>query len=120
MKQRIHADIIRIEIGGTTLKIADQPTIELEFSAIDAGGGFHDPILDFVYTIELAESQNISQKKQSILLQLADPGHKKNQTEIIYEGNLNKVNKDQVEGMGRLKDEAVSRGMVEFVMRSLR
>jgi len=120
MKQRLHAHIEQIEVDGRPLELKEVPKAELEFSAIDTGGGFHDPIFDFAFTIAPADRQWSPDKERTIRLRLCDPSDSENKLEILYDGQLQKIAGGKVEGTGRLKDEAVSRKMIGFVMRCLR
>src|SRR5699024_3661332 len=107
MKQRLHARIEQIEVDGRSLELKGVPLAELEFSAIDTGGGFHDPIFDLVFTIAPGDGQWASGKEHTIRLLLCDPSDNKNKLEIFYDGRLQKIAEGKAEGMGRLKDEEV-------------
>src|SRR5699024_223105 len=121
MKQRIRVPIEQIEIDGKPLELKrQQPLAELELSAIDTGGSFHDPILDFRYTIEPANRQQLPKSDQVVILQLCDPYDEENTIEIQYDGRLHEQGKNRIEGMGRLKGETMSRNIMCFVMRCVR
>lgn len=95
--------------------------IELEFSAIDTGGGFHDPILDFAYELSAdGSAQFLEDETHQIRLTLQDPLDKENRLELSYQGKLLMKENHRLEGMGRLKDDEMSREITRFVMRSVR
>lgn len=120
MKQWITAIIERITIDEDVLPLPDQPDIELEFSAIDTGGGFHDPILDFTYQIPADKEALPQQDEYVVTLLIRDPADESNQLTIAHHGPLKQENGRYLEGMGRLKDEKIDRDMVKFIMRCLR
>lgn len=118
MKQQVVVVITKVDIDGEDWPLAKPEDIELEFSAIDSGGGFHDPILDFAYELETDESsKNIAEGVHQITLYLQDPSEEENTLEIVYEGALKWID-GRVEGMGRLKDEEMDRDIAKFVMKS--
>lgn len=120
MKQRTTALIDSITVDGKSLDLSGRTEIEIEFSAIDTGGGFHDPILDFSYLLEGVELEETPQQAYDISLQVHDPADKENQVAINYRAKLNPKDDSSFEAMGRLKDDKVNREMVKFVMRSVR
>lgn len=121
MKQQALVVITKVEIDGEDWPLIKPENIELEFSAIDTGGGFHDPILDFTYELEVEESdKHIAEGTHQIKLYLQDPSDADNTLNILYEGALNWVDDNRLEGMGRLKDKDMSREIVKFVFRSVR
>ncbi len=121
MKQQVVVVIRKVVINGEDWPLAKPEDIELEFSAIDSGGGFRDPILDFAYELEADESsKQLAEGAHQITLYLQDPSDEGNTLEIGYEGSLNWIADNRVEGMGRLKDENMSRDIMKFVMRSVR
>ncbi|MCW9707136.1 hypothetical protein [Fodinibius salsisoli] len=121
MKQQTTVVITKVEIDGEVWPLDEPEDIELEFSAIDTGGGFHDPILDFAYELSAEEQAAYLQEDlYDITLYLQDPAHEENSLEVAYEGRLKLTDNDRLEGTGRLKDEDMSRDIVKFVIRSVR
>lgn len=120
MKQRTTALIDSISVNGEPLDLSGRTEIEIEFSAIDTGGGFHDPILDFSYLLENVDIEESSQQSYDISLKVHDPTDEENRVAINYRGKLTRKTDTGYEAMGRLKDDKVSRDMVKFVMRSVR
>lgn len=120
MKQRITAIIERITIDEDVLFLTDQPSVELEFSAIDTGGGFHDPILDFEFKLAVEKREVREQTNHNIILMIRDPADRENTLSLAYQGKLKQVDGRFFRGMGRLQDEHVSRDTVKFIMRCLR
>ena len=120
MKQRTTALIDAIIVDGQPLGLSDPTEIEIEFSAIDTGGGFHDPILDFSYLLEGVTIEGAADQIHEIRLEVRDPSNEDNQVAITYQGGLAPKADNRYEAMGRLKDNNVTRDMVAFVMRSVR
>ena len=120
MKQRTTALIDSISVNGHSLGLSAPAEIEIEFSAIDTGGGFHDPILDFSYLLEGVTIEGAADQTHEIRLELRDPSNEDNQIVIAYQGELASQADNKYEAMGRLKDDNVTRDMVAFVMRSVR
>ena len=120
MKQRTTAFIDSITVDDQPLDLSAHTEIEIEFSAIDTGGGFHDPILDFSYLLEGITIEEREGQVYDLSLEVRDPSDEENQVAINYRGTLTRQAEGSYEAMGRLKDDNVSRSMVKFVMRSVR
>lgn len=121
MKQQVVVFIKKLDVDGKDFPLAKPEDIKLELSAIDSGGGFRDPILDFAFEIEAGElSREFAEGMNQITLHLQDPSDEGNTLEVTYEGTLNWIEEDRLEGMGRLKDENMSRDIMKFVMQSVR
>lgn len=121
MKIQTSARIKTLAINGSPQKIPADQTIDLEFSAIDTGGGFKDPILDFSFTISKDTVDSIGdEQKSDITLTLSDPDKAGNQVSLLYEGRLQTPEKDKFEINGRLKEEQLSREVIGFVFKLLR
>lgn len=120
MKQQITAVIEKVAIGETTLGLGEQAEIRLEFSAIDTGGGFRDPILDFAYELEVVNGMMTEEAIRPIVLVIREPGDSENRLSFAYEGKLKQVADETLAGMGRLQDGDVTRDMVKFIIRCLR
>ncbi len=92
--------------------------VDLEFSAIDTGGGFKDPILDFSFLLQRLDiSERDKEKKRKIKLLLSDPHDKENEAELLYEKRISSSD-DRING--RLKEDELNKELVEFVLKLLR
>ncbi len=123
MKIQTSAQIETLSISGSPKKIPEGQTIDLEFSAIDTGGGFKDPILDFSFNIPkdaVADLDTGDGQKSGITLALSDPNQEGNQVSFSYESRLQIVEEDQFEINGRLKESQLSREVIDFVFKLLR
>lgn len=120
MKQQTTAIIEKATIDGEIVEPAEQTDITLEFSAIDTGGGFHDPILDFTYKMPVKKRKIVEQTVYHIVLVIREPSDRKNTVTLAYEGKLKQEDGKYLKGMGRLQNEQMSRDIVKFVMRCLR
>jgi hypothetical protein len=121
MKQQTTVVITRVKVDGDVWPQENPTDIELEFSAIDTGGGFHDPILDFTYEFSAdGVGQYGEEKVHQITLNLQDPLDKENTLKISYQGKLLRKDNHRLKGMGRLKNDDMSRDITKFVMRSVR
>lgn len=94
------------------------PDIDLEFSALDTGGGFKDPMLDFSFLLQgLDIRERDKNEKHKIKLMLRDPSDEENEAELIYEERISspaeRIN-------GRLKEDQLSKELIGFVLKLLR
>lgn len=116
MKIQTIATIERISIDGESTNRIDK-SIDLEFSAIDTGGGFKDPILDFSFTIEDSDLLELIEEYQEMRIMLVDPQEEENEASFSYrlEGSISgkQIN-------GRLKEDQLSRTLIGFVLQLLR
>lgn len=121
MKIQTSAEIKILAINGSSQKIPAGQSIDLEFSAIDTGGGFKDPILDFSFTIpkNVVDYNADDGQNSEITLTLSDPDQEGNEASFSYEGRL-QVEEDQFEINGRLKEDQLSREVIDFVFKLLR
>lgn len=120
MKQQTTVIIEKVTIDGEIVEPLEQTDITLEFSAIDTGGGFHDPILDFTYKIPVKKGETTEQAVNHIVLVIRDPSDRRNTVTLVYEGKLKQEDGKYLRGMGRLQNGRMSRDIVKFVMRCLR
>lgn len=120
MKQQITAVIEKVAIDETTLELVEQADITLEFSAIDTGGGFRDPILDFAYELVVVNGTINEETICRMVLDIREPDDKENIISIAYDGTLKQIDGKTLAGMGRLQNGGVTRDMVKFIMRCLR
>lgn len=120
MKQQTTAIIEKVTIDGEIVEPAEQTDITLEFSAIDTGGGFHDPILDFTYKMPVKKRKSVEQAVHHIVLVIRDPPDRKNTVTLVYEGTLKQEDGRYLRGMGRLQNGRMNRDIVKFIMRCLR
>lgn len=121
MKQQTTAVIESVLVDGESLPLARQALIELELSAIDTGGGFHDPILDFVYELKVADEQLLRPaKEQRLRLIVQDPSDAGHALTISYRDELKRLGEHHWQGMGRLSGDQSGREVVTFVMQCVR
>lgn len=119
MKLRTTAQLIHCTIDGGQLNFENPSTIELEFSAIDSGGGFKDPILDFSFEISPVDILKIPEEKKHIITpNLSDP-RRDNEITFSYEGVLNISENGNLIVNGRLKEDQLSDKLVGFVLKRL-
>lgn len=120
MKIQTTALIDELTVDGRTFSLPDEKSIDLEFSAIDTGGGFKDPILDFSFRLQSSRISDWPEAQaQEIILSLQDPGREGNKAELSYEGGV--LDKGEaLEVNGRLKEEQLSRQLIGFVLKLLR
>lgn len=121
MKIQTTAHITSLTVDGETVELDSEHLIELEFSAIDTGGAFRDPILDFSFRIpkqkKVAHSPG---DKHAFELRLADPNNEDRAEYFSYEGALNAREDGYWQANGRLKEEQLSRNVIGFVLQLLR
>jgi hypothetical protein len=117
MKIQTAATISSISINGEPENLKQEKTIELEFSAIDTGGGFKDPILDFSFSIDDVDFSIPKESIKEIEVELTAPQNKENTIAFSYQVNV-QSSENQVNG--RLKDEQLSRELIGFVLQLLR
>lgn len=121
MKIQSTAIIHSLSIGGSSISLPKQQKIEIEFSAIDTGGGFKDPILDFSFELDtkLLPKEDIKDQTPMVVT-LCDPRDEKNTAQFEYEPDLVENIGDDVEINGRLKEDQLQRELIGFVLRHLR
>jgi len=91
--------------------------IQLEFSAIDTGGAFRDPILDFSILLQNVDLGHPSTgKKHNIDLSLTDPAKKDNKIRFSCTCEL-AINDEQLEINGRLHEDEINNELVGFVLK---
>ena len=120
VKIQTTAQINAITIEGNSRNFTNSKTIELEFSAIDAGGGFKDPILDFSFTLEDAVAEFELDQAYQITLTLSNPDKENSEVTFTYEGILKQKNDHIIEVNGRLKEDRLPREVIGFVLQLLR
>ena len=119
MKIQSTAQIDSLKIGSESIAVEDEHTIDIEFSAIDSGGGFKDPILDFSFSVSKAVLSDIETgRKVLIQLTLKDPQNEENTAQFEHEVFLQ--GQESVEINGRLKEDNLSRTLIGFVLQLLR
>ncbi len=121
MKVQTSALIEQINISGTSCNLTGQETIALEFSAIDTGGGFKDPILDFSFSIDKSVIVDFdNEKSHEIILSLSDPQNNDNKITFSFTGQLKQVDEQYLQANGRLKGDQLSRNLIGFVIKRIR
>lgn len=114
MKIQTTALLDKLEINGTSVDVQES-TVELEFSAIDTGGGFKDPMLDF--SAEISTKIPTVTEKQKISIGLSDPQNEENNIEFSYEGEVT-VSDQQINS--RLVESQLNKALIGFVLQLLR
>lgn len=121
MKVQTSALITQIIIGENSCNLNDHQTIELEFSAIDTGGGFKDPILDFSFTIDKSVIVDFNhENNHEITLSLNDPQKSDNEITFSFTGKLERIDEQHLQANGRLKEDQLSRNLIGFVIKRIR
>jgi hypothetical protein len=121
MKIQTSALIKQLIIDGKSFNLAGQQTIDLEFSAIDTGGGFKDPILDFSFLIDESKIAELNDgKNHEITLKLSDPQKDYNETSFSFKGTFKPGGEQNVQANGRLKEDQLSKDLISFVIKRLR
>jgi hypothetical protein len=115
MKIQTTAEIISLKRDGQAIALNQHHTIDLEFSAIDTGGGFKDPMLDF--SIPLSKSIEWSDGQSTVSLTLADPANENKKVSFSFSG---KVTVSQQQINGRIKEDQLNREVIGFVLNLLR
>ncbi len=115
MKIQTQAILDQLLIDGDPLSLVDDQKIALEFSAIDTGGGFKDPMLDF--SISLSGGESIDHKKSEVFLSIQNPENADQVIQLSYEGEITVA---EGEVNGRLTQEALSKEAIGFVFKLLR
>jgi len=119
MKIRSTAHVDSLLIGGESIALDSDRPIDIEFSAIDSGGGFKDPILDFSFSLSKSVLPDIEiYKKVLVEFMLRDPNNQENSARFQHEVLLQEG--EPVEINGRLKEDELSRALIGFVLRLLR
>ncbi|MGD8748056.1 MAG: hypothetical protein PVI44_06280 [Balneolaceae bacterium] len=120
MKIQTTALLEQVVINEKVLELPDSVNIDLEFSAIDTGGGFHDPILDFTFTLNNSWHALTAVDQKSIIeLVLRDPRKDENKAGFSCKCEI-AIGETQTEVNGRLYEEEISRALIGFVMKRFR
>ncbi len=117
MKQRTTAYIKKVELDGKNISLPGEIAADLELSAVDTGGAFRDPIVDFSFTLQGSISNMPANERCKIDLVIGNPRNTDDTINFSYEGMIKSADGQQMEVMGRLQDKQVDREMVRFIMR---
>lgn len=120
MKLRSSCQLIGCTIEEYKLQFDAPSTIELELSAIDTGGGYKDPIIDFSCTVKCSRaSEPAGSQNSSLTLELRNP---QEGTEITFsgEGVVNLAGQNMLEINGRLHENEITDTLIGFVLKSVR
>lgn len=115
MKIQTSAIVDILKINGESIPLDEDQKIALEFSAIDTGGGFKDPMLDFSIPYSGGEATN--HKKSKVSLSLQNPQNAEQVIQLSYEGEITVAER---EVNGRLTQEELTKEVVNFVFKLLR
>lgn len=117
MKLRATAQLTDCAIEGETLNLENPSTIELEFSAIDTGGGFKDPLLDFSFRLDASDSPEIIGDNNHTISPILKDSSSDNEVTFSCEGAINITNSGRLEINGRLKEDQLNDQLIGFVMK---
>lgn len=122
MKIQTNALLKSCSIEGIEMDVPDSKTIELEFSAIDTGGGFRDAILDFSFQVPSSNALDVAEPGDEceIAATIQNPDDSGRMATFSYNTVLSLNDKDELEINGRLKDDHLSRELVGFMLHLLR
>lgn len=124
MKIQTDALLKSCSVDGTPIEVSDTQPIELEFSAVDTGGGFHDAILDFSFVISLNQLDALSSGEISdpceIRATMQNPDEKDRTVSFSCISEPAETDSGGLEINGRLKDDQVSREITGFMLHLLR
>jgi hypothetical protein len=115
MKIQTSAEVRSLKSDGQDIALDQHHNIDLEFSAIDTGGGFKDPMLDFSISFEEPTEWSASQSK--ISLTLVDPNNEEKKVSFLFDGEVTAADR-QING--RIKEDQLSREVIGFVLNLLR
>lgn len=115
MKIQTSALITSLKRDGHEIALDQHHNMDMEFSAIDTGGGFKDPMLDF--SIPLKNSLDWRSAPYTISLTLADPSNKDKKVSFSFNGEVT-VSNHQING--RIKENQLNREVIGFVLNLLR
>lgn len=115
MKIQTSAVVTSLQCDGEVIDLNQHYNIDLEFSAIDTGGGFKDPMLDF--SIPLQQSIQWNEDQPNLSLTLLDPNNEDKEVSFTFEGEVT-VSDQQING--RIKEDQLSRELIGFVLNLLR
>ncbi|WP_138431548.1 hypothetical protein [Fodinibius saliphilus] len=116
MKIQTAAIIDQLLIDDKRVDLAEEHFIELEFSAIDTGGGFKDPILDF--SIKVPDKMPID-VGQLVVVGLRNP--QQEERKVAFEYKMPEEQRgSNIAINGRLKGDQLSREVIGFVLQLLR
>lgn len=110
MKIQSTAIIKALKVDGTPVRLEDNQVIELEFSAIDTGGGFKDPMVD--YSISFSGGNTPDYQEREVQLLLSDPNDSNRNVEVSYTGVLS-VGHNQING--RITEQELSNEAIGFI-----
>ena len=121
MKIQTTALVTYLSVDGTPSELNEPLEIELEFSAIDTGGGFKDPLLDFSMPIDAGEGRNGTElDPHRYELKLRNPKQEDSTASFVCEAKPRYNSNGQLMLNGRLKDEEVDRELIGFVLKLIR
>lgn len=114
MKIQTQALLKELQIDDQDIAVEDQQSIFLEFSAIDAGGGFKDPMLDFSVPVSSITSQDHDESQ--VRLMITNPDAPNDEVNLSYTGVITIANE---EINGRITEEQLPQEMIRFVFKLL-
>ncbi|WP_445665113.1 hypothetical protein [Fodinibius sp. AD559] len=115
MKIQTSAEVTSLKWDEKVIDVNEHHSVDLEFSAIDTGGGFKDPMLDF--SIPLRKSIEWSESQPNLSLTLVDPNNENKKVSFSFNGEVT-VSNQQING--RIKEDQLTREIIGFVLNLLR
>ena len=112
MKIQTQAVLNELKIDNQNILLDEEQPIYLEFSAIDTGGGFKDPMLDFSVSVSSIEGQN--HRGGEIMIMLADPNGNGDEINLSYKGEIT-VAENEING--RITEDELPKEMIRFVFK---
>lgn len=116
MKIRKSAIIESLSVNGEPISVPENMNIDLEFSALDTGGRFEDPMLDFSLTLE-NRSLNIPSndaEQAECEITISDPLNREKSCTIKNQCQI--AGNDQIEINGRITEENLENDVIGFVI----
>ncbi|MEL7832587.1 hypothetical protein [Fodinibius sp. Rm-B-1B1-1] len=112
MKIQTQALLEDLQIDGQDIAVEDRQPIFLEFSAIDTGGGFKDPMLDFSVSVSSIEVQNHGESE--VRLTVINPDDHNDEVALSYNGAITIADE---EINGRITEEQLPKEMIRFIFK---
>ena len=121
MKIQTYSLLKSLTIDGVEIELPESQTIELEFSAIDTGGGFRDAILDFSINIPQHNGLDLQEfgNNCEIVATMQNPDEREREVTFSYQAEP-VLNDEDLELNGRLQDDQLSRKVIGFMLHLLR
>lgn len=121
MKIQTTAQVQHFSVDNRTIEGAESRAIDLEFSALDTGGGFKDPIIDFSLVLpDSVDNLPADGRDHEMNFTLSAPNGQAEPVSFLHEGPLQETGYQAIEINGRLKEQQLRRELIDFVFTLLR